>query len=141
MIRIATTLRRRALIIPIVMVALLLVMLTAATLTRSLALHRRQMRAVEQRQQAFWLAESALQRAIRAAAKSPEYAGETWQVDAATLGAGQAGVAVIRVEPVAEPQAGRRIVVEASYPEASVHRTLIQREWFLGPHANSGVSP
>jgi Tfp pilus assembly protein PilX len=114
-----------------VLITLLVVMMVGAALTKALVAHHRQSRLAEQRQQAFWLAESAVQRAVHALAKSPDYSGETWRVAADVLASGSAGVVTIKVESLTEPQAGRRIHVEASYPDDSAHRSFCQRELFV----------
>jgi hypothetical protein len=129
---------RPAIILPCVLAALVVVMLVAAALTEAIVLDRRQGRRCEERQQALWLAESALQRAVHAAAKSPDYRGETWRVPAEVLGGRRPGVAIIRVEPVAAPRPGRRVQVEAYYPEETVDRTLYQREAFVNSPSPGG---
>ena len=119
---------RPGVILAAVLVSLLVVMMLGAALTKAVLLYHRQSRVAEQRQQSFWLAESAVQRAIHALGKSPDYKGETWKVPAEILGAGRSGVVTIRVEKTAEPRAGRRIHVEAQYPEDTVQRILFERE-------------
>ena len=88
-----------------VLACLVVAALLAAALVQILVIQARQIRVAEDRQQAFWLAESALQRGLRSLAKSSDYREETWTVPAEALGSENAGVAVIRVEPVNEPQA------------------------------------
>jgi Tfp pilus assembly protein PilV len=122
---------RAGFVLAAVLVSLLVVMMLAAALTKTLVLHRQEIRSSEQRQQSFWLAESALQRARHALSRSSDYRGETWHVAADVLGGGRAGVAVIRVESVDEPAAGLRVRVEASYPEDSIQRILHERELIL----------
>jgi hypothetical protein len=123
--------RRAGAILAAVLLSLLVVLLVGAELTRAIVQHRRQGRLAEDRQQAFWIAESALQRAVHLLANSPDYQGETWPVSGEVLGTGQAGVATIKVEPATGPAERRRIVVQAYYPEDAVHRTLYKRELFL----------
>ena len=120
--------RRRGAILAAVLLSLLVVMLLGAELTEAIVQHHRQCRLAEDRQQAFWIAESALQRAVYAVAKSPDYKGETWQVPAEVLGSGRAGVAAIQVEPAEGAAARRRIVVQAYYPDDPMQRTLYERE-------------
>jgi Tfp pilus assembly protein PilV len=133
--------RRRGLVLAAVLVTLLVVMMVGAALTKALVAHHRQSRLAEQRQQAFWLAESALQRAVHALAKSPDYSGETWRVAADVLGGGGGGVAAIKVESIAEPQAGRRIRVEAYFPDEPVQRSLYQRELFVPVASSASKEP
>ncbi|MBL7038100.1 MAG: hypothetical protein ISR77_05690 [Pirellulaceae bacterium] len=115
-------------ILAAVLIGLLVVMLVGAELTRAIVLHHRQMRVSESRQQSFWLAESAVQRAARALDKSPDYEGETWRVPAEVLGAGSPGVAIIQVEPASDSETGRLIRVQAYYPDETSHRILHERE-------------
>jgi len=122
---------RPGLILAAVLIGLLVVMLVGGELTRALVLHHKQARVLEDRQQSFWLAESALRRATYALASSPDYQGETWRVSADVLGAGGPGVATIQVESVSDPEPGRRVRVEAYYPEDTVHRILYQRDVFV----------
>jgi len=119
---------RPGVILAVVLIGLLVVMLVGAELTRAIVLHHRQMRVSESRQQSFWLAESAVQRAALALGKSPDYKGETWRVPAEVLGAGSPGVAIIQVEPASEPETGRLIRVQAYYPDGASHRILHERE-------------
>ena len=123
--------RRPGAILAAVLLSLLVVMLVGAELTEAIVQHHRQSRLAEDRQQAFWIAESALQRAVHAVAKSPDYKGETWRVPAEVLGSGRAGVATITVEPAAGAAPRRRIAVQAYYPDDPVQRTLYEREMIV----------
>ncbi len=123
--------RRAGTVLAAVLLSLFVVLLVGAELTRAIVQHRRHSRLAEDRQQAFWIAESAVQRALQTLAKSPDYQGETWQVSGETLGTGRAGVATIKVEAAADPATKRRLVVRAYYPEDEVHRTLYERELIL----------
>ncbi len=120
--------RRPGVILAAVLLSLLVVMLVGAELTEAIVQHHRQSRLAEDRQQAFWIAESAVQRAVYAVAKSPDYKGETWRVPAEVLGSGRAGVATIKVEPAEGDAARRRIAVQAYYPDDPVQRTMYERE-------------
>jgi type II secretory pathway component PulK len=120
--------RRGGVILAVALVTLLVVMLLGGELIKATVVRHRQLRQAEQRQQSFWLAESAVQRARHALAESPEYEGETWRVPEEVFGTGGAGVAVISVDPSAEPGQGRTIRVQASYPDDPVHRILHERE-------------
>jgi hypothetical protein len=122
---------RTGAILAAVLLSLSVVLLVGAELTRAIVQQRRQGRLAEDRQQAFWIAESALQRATHLLAKSPDYHGETWQLSGEMLGTGRAGVATIEVEPASGSAERRRIVVRAYYPEHAVHRTLYERELFV----------
>jgi Tfp pilus assembly protein PilX len=123
--------RRLGLILAAVLLSLLVVTLVGAELTEAIAQHHRQSRLAEDRQQAFWIAESAVQRAVHALAKSPDYQGETWRLSAEDLGSGRAGVATIKVGPAAGSTTQRRIAVQAYFPDDPVYRTLYERELIL----------
>jgi hypothetical protein len=114
-----------------VLLSLLVVLLVGAELTKAIVQQRRQSRLTEDRQQAFWIAESAVQRAVHALAKSPDYQGETWRVSGEMLGTDRAGVATIKVAPAEGSPERRRIVVQAYYPDDAVYRTLYERELFV----------
>lgn len=127
-------------ILAIVLAALAVVALLGAALTRSLVLHVRHIGLSEQRQQALWLAESALERGLHRLAASGDYQGEDWSVAADQLGAGQAGAATIQVELTTEPASGAWIRVEARYPDDPVQRFVFNRELFV-PFTSPGASP
>ena len=130
-IRRAKSNRPLGIILAAVLLSLLVVMLVGAELTQAIAQHHRQSRLAEDRQQAFWIAESAVQRAVHALAKSPEYSGETWRLSAEDLGRGRGGVATIKVGAAADSTARRRISVLAYFPDDPVYRTLYERELVL----------
>ena len=125
--------RRTGMMLAVVLVALLVVMLLGAALANAFLAQRQLVRHNQQQQQAFWLAESALHRAAHRFANEPGYAGETWQVMADELGGTHAGVAVVRVEPVADAEPGHRIIIDASYPSDAVKKIVQHRELFVSP--------
>jgi Tfp pilus assembly protein PilX len=127
----ARSTRRTGVIMAAVLLSLLVVLLVGAELTKAIVQQRRQSRLAEDRQQAFWIGESAVQRALHALAKSPDYRGETWQVSGEVLGTGRAGAATIKVESAGGPPERRRIAVQAVYPDDAVYRTLYERELFV----------
>jgi hypothetical protein len=120
-------------ILAIVLVALLVVMLLGAALANAFLAHRQFARHVEQQQQALWFAESALHRATHRLANEPGYEGETWHVSADALGGIYAGVAVVRVEAIAEVEPGHRIIVDASYPSNALKKLVQHRELLVAP--------
>lgn len=123
--------RRAGAVLAAVLLSLLVVLLVGAELTKAIVQQRRQSRLTEDRQQAFWIAESAVLRAVHALAKSPDYQGETWRVSGEVLGTSRAGVATIKVARAEGSPERRRIVVQAYYPEDVVYRTLYERELFV----------
>lgn len=127
----AKSTRRAGAILAVVLVSLLVVLLVGAELTKAIVQQSRQSRLAEERQQAFWIAESAVQRAVYALAKSPDYHGETWQLSGEVLGTGRAGVATIKVTPACDSPTPRQVGVQAVYPDGDVNRTLYERELIL----------
>jgi len=127
-------------ILAAVLGALAVVAIVGAALTRSVVLHVRHLGLAEQRQQALWLAESAMQRGRHGLAASREYRGEEWRVTPQLLGAGRAGAATIRVELTDEPESGAWIRVEARYPDDPVQRFVHNCELFV-PLPSQGASP
>jgi hypothetical protein len=119
---------RTGAILVIVLISLLVAMVLGGELIKATVVRHRQTRLAEQRQQSFWLAESAVQRALHALSESPDYEGETWRVSGEYLAGGLTGLAVISVKPSGEAGQGRLIRVEAHYPDDPVHRTLYERE-------------
>lgn len=118
--------RHAGVVLIAVLVALLVVMLISATIVRGLVVQHRLATAEPTRVQAFWLAESAVQRARTQLAASAEYDGETWQV--ALPGAGvAAGQASIRVEPIDNEPHQRTITIEARFPNDPITGVLEQR--------------
>ncbi len=67
--------------------------------------------------QAGWLAESGLERASVRLAEDPDYSGETWVVPSADLGGLDGARVEIRVEPIDNQPALRRVRVRADYPD------------------------
>jgi hypothetical protein len=111
-----------------VLAALMVAMILGAAIAGFVLLESRRTNRAEDRQQAFWIAESAVQRAVHRVARSPEYRGEKWTLPAGGLGAGRAGEATIRIEPLSDSRPGLVVRVEASYPAGTVHRSLFRRE-------------
>ena len=120
--------RRSGMILAMVLVALFVVMLLGAAFANAFVAQRQLVRHSQQQQQAFWLAESALQRAAYRLANEPDYQGETWQVASDDLGGIYAGVALVKVETVAEAGTGHRIIVDATYPSKALKKTVQHRE-------------
>jgi hypothetical protein len=123
------TVRRGATLI-VALVTLLIVMIFAATLMRTLIASHRRTRLFQNQFQAQWLAEAAVHRARVQLAGASDYAGETWRP--AMLGAkNESGVAVIRLEKVADHASGPRIVVDAHFPDHPARRASARREFRL----------
>jgi len=109
-------------VVAVALVCLLVVASLGAALVRAMVDHRRQSVRDQHRVQAFWLAESAIDRARLQLASSPDYEGETWQIDRDELGGRWSGAVLISVEKVDADERARRVVVESRYPEDAVRR-------------------
>jgi type II secretory pathway component PulK len=120
--------RRTGAILAVALVLLTITMIIGAAIAKSMLLFHQQANLSENRQQAFWLAESGYQRARLALSEDEDYQGETWRVPGQILGAGSDGVVVIRVEQPATEASGQRIIVEAKYPEHETGRFVVRRE-------------
>ena len=129
---------RRGAILAAVLMTLLAIVWIGTELTRASVLRYRAAKEAEQRQQAFWLAESAVTRARDALRDDPRYAGETWNVAADVLGSGEKGHVVIAVESSTEESGSRQVLVQAYYPKDAVHRTMCTREFTVN---STGESP
>lgn len=115
---------RAGVVLIAVLVALLVVMLISAAIVRGLVVQHRLATTEPIRVQAFWLAESAVQRARTQLAASPEYVGETWLVE---LGRNASGQAVIRVEPTENEPNKRTIIIAARFPNDPIRGVLEER--------------
>jgi hypothetical protein len=111
-----------------VIIALIVASLVTATMIELIVQHHRQIKVAERRQQAEWLAISAVQRARQALMKQADYVGETWQVPSDVIPAGQANEANIRVIRPTENSRQRRIEVVISAAQGPAKRVLFQTE-------------
>jgi Tfp pilus assembly protein PilV len=118
--------RHAGVVLIAVLVALLVVMLISATIVRGLVVQHRLATAEPVRVQAFWLAESAVQRARTQLEASADYAGETWQIEV-SIGGSATGQAVIRVEPIENEPNKRTIIVESRFPNDPIGGKLEAR--------------
>lgn len=107
--------KRRGAVLAATLVCLLVVMLLAAGLLRTITLRQRQIKREHQHVQAIWLAQSATSRAVASLKKSSDYTGETWQVKAEQLAGNRPGVAKIIVEAIPDLPSRRRVRVEVRY--------------------------
>lgn len=120
--------------------ALLITLMMGAALARGLVVHRQQQRADQQRQQGFWFAESAMQRAVARTRSSKDYSGETWRVSMEIDGQSYAGIAEIRVRTAPDDHQLRIITLDARWPDHPLDRVLEQREIIITP-SDMGASP
>lgn len=117
---------RAGVVLIAVLVALLIVMLISATIVRGLVVQHRLASAEPIRVQAFWLAESAVQRALTQIEANADYEGETWKAELPS-GGGESGQVVIRVEPIENEPGNRTILVQARFPNDPIRGVLEER--------------
>ncbi len=127
--------RRSGLVLGIVLVCVVVALTLATVVTKAVVLNRRQSELADWQLQASWLAESGLQRAVHRLRTTPDYAGETWEVPAASLALDHTGSVVIHLLPDAEDASGRQIRVEAEYPSERPHGVRSVREVPVTPPA------
>jgi Tfp pilus assembly protein PilX len=112
----------------VTIVCLVVIAALGASLLRSLVAEHRQALRRHDQLQAFWLAESAVQRGVARLAAAPDYAGEDWRVEIGARGRRVPARTTIRVEAVTGDAQARRIVVEARCPAEGAESVLQQRE-------------
>ncbi len=126
-------------ILVIVLVCLLVTSMLGTGLIRTVFVHHRQLRILDGRQQAFWLAEAGVQRAARQLSQTAQYNGETWKVPAEVLGSSRtAEVTIGLATPDGEPEV-RVIRVQVVLDDGRNEPGGYQREHrFLLPSGQGG---
>jgi Na+-transporting NADH:ubiquinone oxidoreductase subunit NqrC len=94
----ASACRRRGTILVIVLVCLILAATLSGVLIRRLVQEQRQLRRHEDQIQAFWLVESAVDRADAQRLRSSGYMGEVWEIAAGQLNDRQTASVKIEVQ-------------------------------------------
>ncbi len=123
--------RRRGLILAAALVCIAVALMLATVLAKATLLQHHQTDLAGCEQQSFWLAESAVQRAIHNLRSSPAYTGETWDVPAELLGSSSPAAVIIQVSPAAEPQDGWTVHVESRLPTTLNNPVLCVRTLFV----------
>ena len=96
---------QRGAVLVMVLVCLLVVATIGSLLARQMIGEQRQLRRQEDQVQAFWIAESAVQRGRAQEAASDDYTGETWSLDGETLGRKRSAEVKIQTPAAAESAA------------------------------------
>jgi hypothetical protein len=109
-----------------VLVALTVIMMLFAASVRIMLTARQALRGQQERMQVEYLTDAAVGRAAARRAADPKYTGETWQLDAETLG-GQAATVEIRVHGDTGADVSR-VEVAAEYPRGAERRVRMTRE-------------
>jgi type II secretory pathway component PulK len=112
-------------------VCLLVAMLVGAGLVRSLAVQHRVSRDEQRHLQALWLAESAVQRAWVRCENDAAYEGETWQVKLRSASGLRTAKVVIEVSGQDNQSDGRRVRIEAIWPDDPLYRSVRHREFVI----------
>lgn len=123
--------RRFGVMVAMALVCVLVVAVLGTALVRVLLMQHRLALRDQYQIQALWLAESAIHRAAARLADSPDYEGETWNVERQIFGGRWSGSARIRVEQVGADEHLRKIIVEARYPGDAERRVVQRRETFV----------
>jgi hypothetical protein len=126
-----------------VLVCLLVIMLFSAAVVRNLTLRHRALSWEQRDLQCLYLLTSATDRAQTRLAADPAYTGESWDPSEASGGAGETGVAHIRVEASAELPDHYRVSIEALWPDDPVHRARRTTELLIRKKnlSNAGETP
>jgi Tfp pilus assembly protein PilX len=119
---------RRGMLAVAVLVCLLVLAIIAGVLVRRGAAQRDEVRTLERRLQAEWLAEAGLRRALARLDVDPGYSGETWSIEARELGAADAATVAIAVERPAGDATTRTIRVRADFPRDPPRRARCSRQ-------------
>lgn len=114
---------RRGGAVLIVVISISAAMIIGASLVQLVLLQKQQSRLDRHRSQAVWLAEAGLDRVRLQVAKTPDYAGETWQPEVPGDHRTDAGSVLI------SRSAPGVWVVLADYPAESANRVRIRRTW------------
>jgi type II secretory pathway pseudopilin PulG len=119
---------RRGFTLMLALVCLLVVAIIGAATVQALLREHKQLQQQQLRDQTFWVAESAIGRAVARLGADAEYTGETWQIAAEEVDGEWPAEAVIRVERVETDQSTRRIFITAHYPKRPLYGIIQQRE-------------
>ena len=119
--------RRRGAALLVMMLCLLLVTIALGSLLELAFAERTQVRHEQARQQAEWLAESGVQRAVYQLALSVEYDGETWRMARSQLGGPDEGQVTIEVRHDDLSGAPLNVKVQATYPLGTRHHATVTR--------------
>lgn len=122
---------RRASAVIAVLVCILIITMLGTTLTKEMVGQYRQSKTLQQQSQAFWIAESALHRAVHKLKQADEYRGETWTISPEILNTDYSARAVITVKRVTSPKTGYEVRVAAYCPDTKRTRIMVQRETFV----------
>ncbi|MGD9646189.1 MAG: hypothetical protein AB7U73_10800 [Pirellulales bacterium] len=110
------TLRRRGATTIFLVVSLAVLGVVCAATFQAIALRQRLARHEQYRDQAWWLAEAGLERALARLQVEPSYTSETWHISATELGGASDALVTVQVHAVGEESGRREVVAVADYP-------------------------
>ena len=113
---------RRGAALIVAMICAVLVTLMLSTMVKITLTRAQQARHREQALQADWLAEAGVERAQAMLTAQPDYQGETWAIEAETLGGPYHGAVTITVAAIPENPQARDVRVQADYPAGQTER-------------------
>ena len=114
-----------------VLVCLALVTMLFSVWLKTVVEERRQLRAIEDRMQAEYLADSGLRRAAAQLATDASYVGETWQVEAEDFSGPRGGTVSIEVRRKGDETLARVVRAIADYPKETTSRARRSKEMKL----------
>jgi Tfp pilus assembly protein PilX len=119
---------RRGAVLALALVVFLLCTAILCTLLQGVVNHERQVRDHRQIDQAAWLADAGINRAVAQLRQTDTYRGETWSVSADDLGGAAGGKVTIEVEASDQQPGAMHLTVQADFPDDAVHRIRQSRE-------------
>jgi Tfp pilus assembly protein PilX len=120
--------RRRGAILAAAMVEFVVVAAILFAVLQSVVSYHRRLITGRQQLQSQWLAQAGFDRAVAQLRNSADYRGETWRVPSTELEGTMSGAVQIRVESVADKPDDLHVVVQANYPDDSIHGSQQTRE-------------
>gem|GEM_PF-870765 len=138
---------RRGAVLVVALVLLVLATLICGVLMKTGLAESRLVRHQAQELQAAWLVESGVERAAAKLAESRDYAGETWNLPAETIGGEWPATVLITIVKPQDESPRRTVRVRADYPPDERWRVRHSKEVVVRlktqtkPPGNSGAEP
>lgn len=127
---------RRGFVLAAVLLGLAVASMLLTSMARSTYISRQYLRLQSHHNQAYWLCEAGLERAVHAIRSNADYQGETWTVSSEQLGSHLSGEAVIVVAVVDNGQVS--VSVTARFPTTHPGATQCTKTIFVdGPRGSS----
>jgi type II secretory pathway component PulK len=136
-----TTSRRPGAVLAAVLAALVVALAICGALLQTAVAERQQLRVIERRAQAVWLAESGLERAAARLAADTAYRGERWAISAGELGGPHGAIVEIEVRDAKEDAKWRSVQATAVYPDQGDLMARKSKQALVRLENNAGVDP